>query len=499
LDTLWSVQDEEAAIDAAAQAVAADPWKVVSEAGLLARCAVRVADVTVGLTAELRLVQARSSKAVAQIPAGLVYPVPTHGSRSKKGGFDTPQAMARDLVHRCFEARGRAAHSALDMACGAGTFLLALAEAGVQELHGTDVDPRLLRVARMAVPKAHLALRDGLEPGQQVDWVLGNPPFIPPELQDKGFRQRMLLRFPWLSGRFDAAVPFAAAALERVPAGGLVGLVLPASILVQPYGEPLRRHWLSQHRLVDFSAPERFPGVAVEVVKVLVEKNGRPTKVFHIAPGQWLATEGAVLRRDAIPLDMGILKVFREFPRRVADRFRVDTGVVVHGPGGGKATLISDQPGEGRVPFADAVDYFSGKTRYLNYVPDRMHRAKSPGLFERPKIVVQRLRGRGPIRASLDRSGVYVGHTCLVIQELPAEESSLERVLALLQHPLIDGGLRLSRGDRLDVYPRDLGSLPLPEEWDPAEPAILGRILGLTPAMERRLQELSFQGSVENA
>ena len=40
----------------------------------------------------------------------------------------------------------------------------------------------------------------------------------------------------------------------------------------------------------------------------------------------------------------------------------VDTGVVAHQPGGSREHLISDTPGRGCVPYADAKEFFRGTT-----------------------------------------------------------------------------------------------------------------------------------------
>ena len=82
---------------------------------------------------------------------------------------------------------------------------------------------------------------DGLQDGEAVELVVGNPPYVPPERQGKDQRVRLRLRFPWLRGRFDLAVPFAAVAASRVRPGGALRLVLPSAALSQPYGTPLRR------------------------------------------------------------------------------------------------------------------------------------------------------------------------------------------------------------------------------------------------------------------
>ena len=90
-----------------------------------------------------------------------------------------------------------------------------------------------------------------------------------------------------------------------------------------------------------------------------------------------------------------------------------------------------------------------------------MHRAKSPEMFESPKLVIQRLRGRGPVRAAVDRTGVYVGHTCTVV--IPKDKRlDLDRLCTLVTSPLVDALVRIERGQRLDLYPRDVASIPIP-------------------------------------
>ena len=94
-----------------------------------------------------------------------------------------------------------------------------------------------------------------------------------------------------------------------------------------------------------------------------------------------------------------------------------------------------------------------------------MHRAKRPAMFEGPKLVVQRIRGRAPIRAEVDRTGTYVGHTCTVVVPRGEERVPLERLRELVTSPLVDGLVRIERGDRLDLYPRDVAALPVPRAW----------------------------------
>jgi hypothetical protein len=156
--------------------------------------------------------------------------------------------------------------------------------------------------------------------------------------------------------------------------------------------------------------------------------------------------------------------------------------------------LLSDGPGDGRVPYADAREFFAGRTRWLSYEPARMHRAKSLALFAAPKVVVQRLRGAGPVRAAVDHAGIVVGHTCLVV--VPRDgRLDPERALALLTSPLVAGLLRIERGPRLDLYPHDVAEVPVPARWLASPDVSLADAFGLDATDVARLVRRAGSGA----
>lgn len=120
----------------------------------------------------------------------------------------------------------------LDPACGDGRFLAAAAAAlnarGLRvELTGVDVDREALA---LAAPGARLLHGDALSMpwDRDFDVVVGNPPFL---------NQLAVRTTRGGSSRFgggpyaDVAAEFLALSVRLVPAGGVVGLVLPQSIL----------------------------------------------------------------------------------------------------------------------------------------------------------------------------------------------------------------------------------------------------------------------------
>lgn len=482
--------DHREAVRAAAEALAGNPWEVVAKAGALARAVRRVAERDLGVTADLYVTTPDGRNAIAVVQQGQPFPAFDGHGRRLRGAFDTPMDLARRVVRSAARSVEGHATSGLDPACGTGSFLVALHEQGVRDIYGSDLDETALAVASVAVPSAKLSVADALSHGPEVDLVVGNPPFVPPEHQDKDLRQLLRRRFPWLRGRFDLVVPFAATAVDRVRPGGAAGLVVPFPALVQPYGTTLRRRWLERHRVATLVGPMPFPGASVEVGVIILQADRGPADLpSGIAPDELLRLENAPLDPALAPGDVDLVEVVRRHTVPLGDLAWIDTGLVAHGEGHGKAALIHDLPGPGRVPYADARQFFAGERKWLEYAPHKMHRPKSPALFEPPKVVVQRLRGRGPVRAAVDRAGTYVGHTCTVI--VPRDPRlDVDRICALVTSPIVDALVRIERGQRLDLYPRDVMGIPVPRAWleDPRAP--LERAFGLNELHVQRLMSM---------
>jgi hypothetical protein len=191
------------------------------------------------------------------------------------------------------------------------------------------------------------------------------------------------------------------------------------------------------------------------------------------------------------PGDAELAASIREQCVPLSDLCAVDTGLVAHGPDGGKARLYRPGPGNGIVPFADARDFFRGEHRWMDYAQKRMHRPKRPELFEPPKLVVQRLKGRGPVRAAIDLDGIYVGHTCLVAVPTVANRVPLSLLLKAVMSPLLLAVHRIEQGDRLDLYPRDLARWPIPAKWLETATAPLEACLELPEPAMRRLRDIA--------
>ncbi len=493
LKTANATPDPLQAAEAAARAVSHDSWSVVRDAGSLARSRLTRSETSFGITASLTRVSVTHPSALATVSEGDVYPAFDGQGRKRRGAFDTPIEMARATVNAALQAARRPVERAVDPACGAGAFLLALSERVDCEIVGIDLDPIAAVVAAVAVPQASIVVGDGLLHRAPCDLLVGNPPFIAPEHQNKAVRARLRRAMPWLSGRFDLAVPFAAHAVECVRERGGVGLVLPESIMHQPYAKPLRIDWLRRHAIMHLSHSTPFPGAQVGVVSVGLSIGGGPAPLpSGIEASAVSGLPAAPLHPSLQPGDPELIRQIRSASRPLGDFATVDTGVVSHGSHGSKRVLLHDTPAPTRVPYVDARDLVENRTRWLDYRPDTMHRAKTPELFEHPKVLVQRIRGRGAIRAWVDRSGLYAGHTLTVVRPDRASLSP-EAIQALITDPLIDGLIRMERGSRLDLYPRDVRSIPVPLCWLTGDTPRLSRAFGLSDSQVERILDFGHE------
>jgi len=113
-------------------------------------------------------------------------------------------------------------------------------------------------------------------------------------------------------------------------------------------------------------------------------------------------------------------------------------------------------------------------------------------LFSNPKVLVQRLRGRGPIRAWVDRSGLFAGHTLTVVRP-DDPQFSPEDIHRLITDPIVDGLLRMERGARLDLYPKDVRSIPVPKAWKNNRDLPLREAWALTTHQVDRLMAFSVE------
>jgi type I restriction-modification system DNA methylase subunit len=344
------------------------------------------------------------------------------------------------------------------------------------------------------------------------DAIIGNPPYIRAEAMDRAERDYFMTGAGFHPvGRFDIYVLFLELGLQRLAVGGRMGMIVPAAVGTQNYGEWLRRELLDNWRiesLVDLRDIDVFHGVAVHPM-IVVASDGeaatqlqilRPANDSEVGdPASWETwTLPAQLFRDmpkaAFRLGFrlaltGPIAAFERFGVRLGDICYCITGFVAHDSvtGASKDRLLTNDPSA-----TNAKNYLEAKevdqgfavlkpSRFVMYEPGQMHRPKFPQLFDRPKLLVHRVTGTtGRLRATVDRAGIYVNHSfdCVVrfcdLKDAPtyargstqaAEASkgvSLDALAALLNSTHMSGYFRIKHGTDMDATPASLRALPLP-------------------------------------
>lgn len=231
-------------------------------------------------------------------------------ARRRAGAHYTPPEVARRLVAFAREghevAAGVEAPFVCDPAVGGGVFLLAAAESlaadGVDpgdvvahHLHGSDIDPLAVDVARCALAlwagawpnglDEHIVVADALRSdrnGGCFDLVVGNPPFqnqlASSTARGQAGTEELRARFGASAhGYVDNAALFLLAGLDLVKPGGRVALVQPHSTLATRDAQGVRSELLERGDLVGvWFATERVFSAGVYVWAPVIERREEP-------------------------------------------------------------------------------------------------------------------------------------------------------------------------------------------------------------------------------
>ena len=230
------------------------------------------------------------------------YARPAESARVTRGGAHfTPPALARSVVEQTLRhlprLKDRKELTLLDPACGSGAFL----HEALRTLRRMDYKGRVRLVgrdtSRAAVAMARFALRNALSDwpppgGHEVDVeqadslaarlpgadaVLMNPPFISWLALTDGQRERMAdVLGPLYRGRADYSMAFVTKALNVLNEGGVVGTLLPSSLLVLEAALKWRKD-LSERATTHFMASlgdyGLFPYAQVQVAIAVLSKS----------------------------------------------------------------------------------------------------------------------------------------------------------------------------------------------------------------------------------
>jgi predicted RNA methylase len=270
--------------------------------------------------------------------AGARAPIAAHAAsltparRRALGSHATPGPLARTLVEVALAHLGRTPRLVVDPACGAGSFLLAAADAlaarGVaadevvrDRLAGCDVDPSAVAHGREALRRwardhgvrgpvdpllvEHDALVEPTPFTRRADLVVGNPPFLAQRTADtaRDGRRRAALRsrFGDLGAYVDDAAAFLLVGVEQLAPGGVALLIQPQSVLAARDATAVRARLLERCSLVGLWADDaRHFAAEVDVCAPIVrEGSGAASVELRWGPDARLSGTAALPAPDS--------------------------------------------------------------------------------------------------------------------------------------------------------------------------------------------------------
>jgi SAM-dependent methyltransferase len=413
--------------------------------------------------------------------------------RRARGAFYTPPDLVGWILDRALTPT---TERVLDPACGTGHFLVAAArQLGVRAVHGSDLDPEAVRIARLrlqvedpTVPaadiEANVRVADGITAWENAtfDAVIGNPPFLG-QLKRRTAGQR-----GGLGAYTDTSAAFLHRSLDLVVPGGTVALVQPLSVLGARDAGQVRARAAAVGAVTELWVAERpvFRGTAVLACVPVVRIGGADGP----GPDDWgrLAAPYFGIPAVDLPLGTGVVGDLAACTADFRDQYY---GLVPHvRDGGDGARLITSgliEPGRcewGRRPTRFAKQQYDAPVVDVDALAAADARL---GAWAESRLVPKLLvAGQGRvIEAVVDEDGAWLP-SVPVVSIVPHRTDDLWRILAVLLAPPVVAhaaaryvGTGLTPGS-VKVSARQLAALPLPadeEAWsEGADLARSGRV-----------------------
>jgi adenine-specific DNA methylase len=215
------------------------------------------------------------------------------------GAFYTSIQVADFLVWWAIRSRR---DMVMDPSFGGGVFIRSacnrLRQLGGKPEHqvfGVELDPRVHKLIgdkltdEFGLTKTNLWQKDFFDfeplPVNQVDAIVGNPPFIRYQKFTAASRERALsqaadhgVRLTQLSSSW---APFVIHSVSMIKPGGRLAMVLPMELGHATYAQPVIKHLLNSFGKVTILTFRKklFPGLSEDTLLVLAEERGQPTTI----------------------------------------------------------------------------------------------------------------------------------------------------------------------------------------------------------------------------
>ncbi len=341
------------------------------------------------------------------------------------------------------------------------------------------------------------------------DIIIGNPPYIRANNMNKDDRRfwQTSGQFNTLTGKYDIYILFLEKALQLLKTGGRLGFIIPYPFLSQNYAEIARRMILKNcyiESIYDLSEYKVFKEAAVATVVLIlcktsgvdkeniiqvIKPNPEPSSLLEwgIKQSVFDSSPQNMFRLTASIAASSISDKMKITAKPLSDFAYVGIGIDVHDSktGADKSERINKKAkGNNFKPYVEGKEigrYIPAIwSRYLEYIPEKMHRPKYPEMFETEKILVQVVVGREGIIASLDRENLYAEQSLSVIipkyilaptkkkdteatdeQIILSKQHGLSYILGILCSKLINWYFNIWLSDELHVVPENLRQLPI--------------------------------------
>jgi len=472
--------------------------------------------------------------------------------RRERGIYYTPREITRYVLERMpIESIRQEDRYLLDPCCGSGSFLLAgfhrltslLPESWTPmqrhrylraRIIGRDIDDFAREIASLSLVLVDIHNRNGWNVregdvteisvggvGRRPTIVVTNPPFK--EIKEAGTRREL-------------AADILVKLIGLAEAGGLMGIVLPQSVLDSRAGTEARMTVLQNCDVLELST---FPGGVfhsnADSVVLLLRKRPSPSGMpkragvttVHELRNRDLAdfrSKGVFTRTYSVdteewlgePTNRFIVSPLSETWRKLESRC-VRLGGVAHIRNGlqlkrGDTDSVVDERRPGDVPFVDRLHVLrpfalltSGKireTRWLRY-GENLHRARDRAIFDAPKALVNSNRNPGStwrLLAAAAPTGLFFSFNFHGIIPKPGTDVSIEQLIAVLNSPIANAWFDAHCRKRW-VDLSTLARLPFPTFDAPAAKGIIEAVRRMEAAVLAKWRQadegLFYDGLVE--
>ena len=167
----------------------------------------------------------------------------------EQGQFFTPPNLCQYIVD-CLNPSAK--DIIYDLTCGMGSFFNYLPEE--QNIYGTDIDIKALKVAKFLFPQAHLSHEDirGYKGAVQADFVIGNPPFH--------------LKWQYDGEEYPSHLFYCLMAKNILKPGGILAVIMPSSFMSDDFQQ--QKQFAIMNDLYDFVVQVDLPDTAFKQLGV---------------------------------------------------------------------------------------------------------------------------------------------------------------------------------------------------------------------------------------